>query len=321
MQEGTPIIIKKKKNHGHGHHGGAWKVAYADFVTAMMAFFMVLWIIGMSDEEKELIAGYFNDPAGFMKSQQRSAVIVGPDGKPYREPGKGGTNNSDVKSELDSLQDIHEEIEKALAAGGEGQEANMAVDAEYLRTVESVEIELTREGVLLTFHEQENPVFFELGSAKLRPEGRRTIEQVAEQLVGRDWPMIISGHTDAVPYGGGGYDNFNLSTDRAHSVRTVFLQSGIDPATILAVHGRADRMLKYPDRPFDALNRRVTVLLPRQEASGDLVDVTPGEYFDRQLGKLRNYASDTGSPITPEVSPAPINLSPEGQKEEGAEDS
>lgn len=255
MQDGTPIIIKKKKVSGHGHHGGAWKVAYADFVTAMMAFFMVMWIMGMSQEDRNIIQQYFDDPTGFDKRPPRSAISVGPAGGPRsKKTGEAGTGSAE------------READKAIRLKNELKEKIEQVpELKKLMTSHSIEVKVNKQGVMLEFSENETngEVFFEIGSANVRPSARQLIATVAPLLASTNRPLIIKGHTDSRQYGSqNGYDNFSLSSDRADAVRLLLQGFGVNRKQVLNVVGCADTEPRVKDDPYHFSNRRVSVLLP-----------------------------------------------------------
>lgn len=249
------IIIKKKKVVGHAaHHGGSWKVAYADFVTAMMAFFMVLWIMGLSDDNKASIQGYFNDPAGFMKNPPHSQVVVPTKGESRSVPqsprekgnGMGDFKGSDKQADTDAAYVKHEVEDKMK---------KLAEDSHVVVTE-------TSEGILIEFLEDVTSVFFETGSATISPLGKQVIKQVVPIVEDTGRYLVLEGHTDKKPYAGGDYTNWELSQDRASAFRKELWKSGIPVARFKAVTGYADTRLKFPKKPFSAGNRRVSLLLP-----------------------------------------------------------
>ena len=255
MQEGTPIIIKKKKVHGHGHHGGAWKVAYADFVTAMMAFFMVMWILGMSDSQKEAIAAYFNDPSGFQKKVPLNPLSPFTTGKPKADTGKGSGSKSDGVMADEGLHDVKESVEKAIEKDPELKELSKAGDIQMTQTAE---------GLLIEFIENETngEVFFEIGSAAVRPKAREMFLHLAPILSASKRLLEIQGHTDARPFPGAGYDNFDLSGDRAQAVRRLLMAGGVADQQVLSVEGKGSSDPRVPEDPNHFSNRRVAILLP-----------------------------------------------------------
>jgi chemotaxis protein MotB len=253
------IIIKKKKVvGGHGHHGGSWKVAYADFVTAMMAFFMVLWIMGMSEESKSSIQGYFHDPVAFMKTSPLSKNVITISASPTSNSkksvssGKGLGDHSGLSTtEYDEGSGVKEEIKKQL----EG-----IPNIEKL--LKNVEVVSTKEGLRIELLENKGNMFFESGSAKMKPEGKEIVKKLIPVLKNTGRYMVIEGHTDRKPYAGILYTNWELSNERAGALRLQLALFGIPPDRFRGVRAYADTQLRYPGRPFDPRNRRVTILMP-----------------------------------------------------------
>jgi chemotaxis protein MotB len=256
MQEGTPIIIKKVKKGGHGHHGGAWKVAYADFVTAMMAFFMVMWILGMSQPEKEAIAAYFSDPSGVTKQVPTYQISLGPMDKMM------GENSGSADSRDEGIMRDKAEMDKTQAELNEAIEEDP--DLKSLAAKGDLEVSQTSEGLVLELIENEagGEVFFTVGSSGVRDQAKKVFEKLAPVLAATGRLIKVDGHTDARPFPGSGYDNFDLSAERANAVRRLFLTYGVKKSQIIGVEGKADTDLRKPEDPYHFSNRRVTVLLP-----------------------------------------------------------
>ncbi len=298
MADHGTVIIKKKKVHGgHGHHGGSWKVAYADFVTAMMAFFMVMWIMGLSDQTKAQIQGYFNDPMGFMKNQPRSKNIFNvksfPSASPQRKqagsPGAGersGGSDSEVTAQAAEGAELERRIGKAIA-----EAPNLKALLKY------IDFTITREGIRMEFVESTGSVFFESGSAKIRPEAKRLIKLITPVLRASGRGMIIEGHTDAKPYGGKEYTNFELSSDRANALRRMFSYSGIPDNRFMGVRGMADRDLKNPLDPLDLKNRRVTVLLPWNTGDSGVTELPKEGLKKNTEAEFKAKLNNTPPPI------------------------
>jgi chemotaxis protein MotB len=248
--DATPIIIKKKKAHGHAHHGGSWKVAYADFVTAMMAFFMVMWIMGLSDDTRAQIQGYFNDPIGFVKAQPRAKTVISPKGLMTSKPGHEGQQSEPFKNDRQAVKELGEKIKKIMQS-----------DPNLSKFLEHVKIEITDEGLRIEFLEDKND-FFETGSADLKPGALLVIKALGKQLALSGRPMGIEGHTDTVPFAGKATGNFTLSSERASSLADALSSAGVAEAKFRYVKGLADRQLRDAKNPTSAVNRRVTILLP-----------------------------------------------------------
>jgi chemotaxis protein MotB len=246
-----PIIIIKKKGHGkHAHHGGAWKVAYADFVTAMMAFFLVMWIVGQSEEVKAGVAGYFRDPKAYMEGG-RGVLPGAENGTTGGGQPMGMTDLEAVKS---ALEQAAEEIRQALEALPEFKDLR-----------DQVEITLTDEGLRIELREAPDDGFFDSGSAHVKAPTVAMLEVIAKQLGALPNEVAVEGHTDSRPYSteSGPYTNWELSTDRANAARRILETSGLHPRQIEAVRGFADTRLRKPDDPLDAGNRRISIIVRR----------------------------------------------------------
>ncbi len=240
----TVIVVSKGKGHG-GHHGGAWKVAYADFVTAMMAFFLVMWIVGQSEEIKKAVAGYFQDPIGFMSEM-------------------GGMGPDHV------VVDMSGEERAAFQLAKETLEGQIAQVPELAELQQNIEITITGEGLRIELVEGEGSLFFEVGSIDPTESALRLFEIIADELSGMPNKVAIEGHTDASPYSTDDpeYSNWELSTDRANAVRRT-MEPLLAPDQIAEVRGLADRVPRDPDDPLSPQNRRVSILVIANESQTD----------------------------------------------------
>jgi len=228
------IVIKKKAGHG-GHHGGAWKVAYADFVTAMMALFIVLWLLNSSKKIQEAVGGYFRDPSGTSKS-------IGTD--------KRGSDQS-VALTRDDMPKLKEKLEQRIR-----QLSNF----EQLKN--QIEMTVTSDGLRIELLEAETGTFFNLGSPEPNDNGKELLRLLAEQLGTLPNQLSIEGHTDSKPYSGRKeYSNWELSTDRANAARRLMERDGLREKQVSQVRGYADQLLRKPDDPLDPSNRRITVIV------------------------------------------------------------
>lgn len=255
MNEGAPIIIKKKKAHGHGHHGGAWKVAYADFVTAMMAFFLVMWIMGMSDEDRESVESYFKDPMGYTRTAPKGRPNIGFAGAQRRSNARDNATSADASNaDRADLESLH----KAAAAVVAGDLASSGLEA----FSKLIEVKLTDEGLEIEFVEGQGVAYFEVGSTTVTSRAKQIIGELGVVLARSGRVMKVYGHTDARSYVGNGYDNFDLSAERANAVKRVLTAAGVRKAQIKEVVGFADQRLKIAANPLDPRNRRVTLVLP-----------------------------------------------------------
>lgn len=280
MADGPVVIVKRKGKQAHGHHGGAWKVAYADFVTAMMAFFMVMWIMGMSQEDRDIIQGYFNDPLGFTSSPPQAKMNILPEAGPTRSKGAG--KGTEMQKEADVA-----EIERAASEVRTEVREDPALAG--MQTEGSLDIAITAEGLKISLSESESnsELFFKLGSAEVQPAARTVLGRLAPVLAKLGRPLMVDGHTDARPLGRGGYDNFDLSHDRANAVRHVLLDGGVSNSQVTAVRGFADRRPRRPEDPNSFANRRVEILLPFEDFSEPVVRPATGPLGSEIQGIFR----------------------------------
>jgi chemotaxis protein MotB len=276
------IIIKKKGGHG-GHHGGAWKVAYADFVTAMMSLFIVLWLMGSSEKVKKAVAGYFNDPKG--TGSQLGTTMT-------------GTGETVTQVQTDNLEKLKEQIEKDIKA---------RKDLEKLS--KQIEIKVTPEGLRIELIEDKAGTFFEIGSAKLSASGQELLALLGTTL--KEYPnsLLIEGHTDSTPYSSDvSYSNWDLSADRANSARRLLQQDGVRQNQVTQVRGYADMMPRVKNNPADPSNRRISILVkndtedvPLFNANGVVKGSTP-------------LPSDIGKPDAPTPAAKPAGKGGEAAK-------
>ena len=235
MAAGKPVIIVKKKGGHGGHHGGAWKVAYADFVTAMMSLFIVLWLMNTSEKVRQAVAGYFNDPRG--RSSQTGTDQSG--------------SGENLALTQNNIVDLKKKIEEAI------RKMN---DLKALQN--QIQITITPEGLRIELLETRDGTFFDSGSATLNNNGRELLEMLAGQLGDLPNRVSIEGHTDAAPYASQtGYGNWDLSTDRANAARRVMQSSGLRPNQVSQVRGYADQKLRVPSNPLDPSNRRISLIV------------------------------------------------------------
>jgi len=289
-----PIIIKKIKKSGGGHHGGAWKIAYADFVTAMMAFFLLLWLLNaVSQEQLEGIADYFA-PTVSSTSQSGSGQILGGttvavDGAledtvsrpsvtmdlPPPSAGSGGEAMQDepVQAEVDA-EEAKKEAEQDQFDQAE-QELKEALETlpEFQQMAQHLMIDNTQEGMRIQIVDQDGLSMFPSGSASMYEHTERVLGLVTQIIKKMPQNIAISGHTDAVPMGGDGtYTNWELSSDRANSARRGLLSLGVPEKRISRVVGKAATEPLLPENPTDAKNRRLSIVLMR--GTGELAPPT-----------------------------------------------
>lgn len=252
-------IVKKKVVHG-GHHGGAWKVAYADFVTAMMAFFLVMWIIGLSQAAKEAVSGYFKDPTGFMDAVKGgNAPFMVSDAVSNGKSGKDTPNaKSDINSEKERLKKAKKSIEEM-----------MSKTPAFKRLRQHVDVKLVNEGLKIDLLEDQPNLFFDAGSAKIKPATKLLLSGIAKELGKLPNSIVMEGHTDNRPLAhtkSNHYSNWELSADRANSARWVMEDAGLRKDQVAQIRGYASRQLRDPEHPDGFSNRRVSIIVLLQGA-------------------------------------------------------
>ena len=284
-----PIIVIKKKAAHAGHHGGAWKVAYADFVTAMMALFIVLWLTSSGEKVRKSIAGYFNDPNGTGKE-------LGTD----RNGGEG------TPLDKENISHLKEQLQKEIAKR-----------PDLKPMADQIQIAITPEGMRIELIESKDGTFFETGSAVLNATGRELLQLLAKELGGVPNRVSTEGHTDASPYADATkYDNWELSTDRANAARRVMQATGLHPGQVSQVRGFADQRLRVPSNPFDPSNRRISVIVHYLESAPPAeLDVKSGggkDAVEKSTAAVGNAIAGhpKGSPAeVPAVMPAIVTRS------------
>ena len=288
------IVIKKKSGHG-GHHGGAWKVAYADFVTAMMSLFIVLWLLNSTPQVKKAIAGYFNDPRGTSKMMGTDMLGSGPS----------------VTIDQTNVSKLAEAIKQAIVK-----------QKELDKLANQVELRMTDEGLRIELIDGKNGTFFESGSPKLTDNGMKLLSMIASQLKTLPNHLLIEGHTDAKPFGAAnGYTNWELSSDRANSARRLIQDDGVKPEQVAQVRGYAAQSLRVPDNPFSASNRRISIvvqfLAPPPGTTGTEILSASGEddkggtkEGGAKEGGAKGTEGEKGKPSAAETAPKPVEAQP-----------
>jgi chemotaxis protein MotB len=236
------IIIKKKGGHG-GHHGGAWKVAYADFVTAMMALFIVLWLLSSSVKVQEAVGGYFRDPSG---SSKRTGT------------GLAGSGENLLLNKQDMAK-LKAELQSSI---------QRMADLDKLK--KNIEMTVTAEGLRIELLESEKGTFFDSGSSSLNQSGQEMLEVLAAELGKVPNHISVEGHTDAKAFvGKGNYSNWELSSDRANAARRLMQLAGLRGDQVSQVRGFADQRLRNPKDALDPSNRRVSIIVQYIDTSAD----------------------------------------------------
>lgn len=284
----APIIKKIKKGHGHGHHGGAWKVAYADFVTAMMAFFLLMWLLNATSQEQRMgIANYFNPVTVTKVNISGSGGVLGgttagPDGAleknsttmsvtasvtPPQDDAEGPDADFPASARTEGEDKKLEELvakkeEEKFKRVEEDLREKINGDPDLSRLSENLLIERTTEGLRIQIIDQDQIEMFAVGSAQMFDYTKKILQKVAEAVKPLPNKLSISGHTDGRPYPPTAtYTNWELSSDRANAARRVFVETDIPEARIARVVGRADREHLIGNDPMNAKNRRLSIVL------------------------------------------------------------
>lgn len=300
----APIIVKKIKKNGGGHHGGAWKIAYADFVTAMMAFFLLMWLLGSTTKaQKEGIAEYFQTPlhlvlTGPSVGQSDSALkntggrdVTKKQGqvKPVEgDPGKlKSVRIEDVKAALKQAEKIKLEALKA--------KIEQAIeDNETLKQFKSqLKLDITSEGLRIQIIDEQNRPMFENAKAELQPYARQILREIGKTLNGVDNKISLSGHTDATAYANGehGYSNWELSSDRANASRRELIAGGMDETKLMRVVGLGSAIMIDKENPFNPINRRISLIVMNKETEEELLkdndQISVSEHDQSQVKSLQ----------------------------------
>jgi len=271
-----PIIVKKIKKGGHGHHGGAWKIAYADFVTAMMAFFLLMWLLGgTTKEEKQAISDYFNNPSPIAGPGGASTSMIkigggkdvtysegdtkkgsNPDEKPKKTEETKAEVGKITQDDKQRLLDLKKELEQAIDAS----EALKPFKDQLL-------IEITKEGLRIQIVDKENRPMFNSGSAAMQPYATKILNEIGKVINHVPNRISLSGHTDATPYSkfSGLYTNWELSADRSNASRRALVQGGMDEEKVARVVGLSSAVPFDKTNPSNPINRRISIIVLNKE--------------------------------------------------------
>ncbi|MDP1597466.1 MAG: flagellar motor protein MotB [Methylotenera sp.] len=275
-----PIIVKKIKKSGGGHHGGAWKIAYADFVTAMMAFFLLMWLLGSTSKaQKEGISDYFKTPLrvalmGGTSVGASDTLIKGGGGKDLTKK-QGQVKPVDGppgKQKAVDIKDAKAALEKAEA------EKLIELKNKLEKTIEDsptlskfkkqLILDITTEGLRIQIVDEQNRPMFESSKAEMQPYAKQILKEIGQMLNGVTNKVSLSGHTDAASYSSGGkaYSNWELSADRANASRRELVAGGMDETKLLRVVGLASASLFDKDDPLNPINRRISIIVMNKKA-------------------------------------------------------
>ncbi len=296
-----PIIVKKVKKGGHAVHGGAWKIAYADFVTAMMAFFLLMWLLGSTSEgDKKGLSDYFSSPLkvsmmGGSGAGASNSVVRGGGTDLTKQSGQNkqaATSTDPIlakKAALDAAKaDIAKQDARKLAALSAKISSVISNNPRLAEFSSQIRLESTPDGLQITIVDDQNRAMFDVGSALVKPYMREILREIGTALGGVENKISLDGHTDRSPYGNGdrGYSNWELSADRANSSRRELVAAGMPDDKLVRVTGLASSNLLDAQNPVNPSNRRITILVMTREAE------------ERLLGGSR-------TPVTGSTEPAP----------------
>jgi chemotaxis protein MotB len=274
MENNQPIIIKRVKRFGGGHHGGAWKIAFADFATAMMAFFLVLWLMSSATPEQLIaVAGYFKDPVGFSDSGSPYVIDLG--GSPEMSPNQ--TLNPEVKTtpSPDTVP-IESDTSEAKADQVEQERLEMLLQELQNKVEENPQLqkfkdqilfEITQDGLRIQIMDADNRPMFDSGSARLKPYFEDILLAMADTIKSVPNKISVSGHTDATPFvGTGGFGNWELSANRANAARRALIAGGYPDPQVARVVGYASSALYDRENPLNPVNRRIDIVVLTKKA-------------------------------------------------------
>jgi chemotaxis protein MotB len=313
-----PIIVKRVKKSGGGAHGGAWKIAYADFVTAMMAFFLLMWLLGSTAKgDLKGIAEYFATPlkvamSGGTSSGDRSSVIKGggrdltrTEGQQNRSANLTQNKTFDLKkARVDSTLDLKKAQAELERQDAERLEALKARIEEAIETIPSLRqyknqllIDITTEGLRIQIVDEKNRPMFALAKAELQPYTREILHELAKLLNDIPNRISLSGHTDATPYSNGekSYSNWELSADRANAARRALVVGGMDESKILRVVGLASAIPFDAANPFNPVNRRISIIVMNKKTEEAITKENRKEVTQDELTNAVQQATAQGA--------------------------
>ncbi|MGZ8095896.1 MAG: flagellar motor protein MotB [Methylosarcina sp.] len=297
MSENKTIVIKKIKKGGHGHHGGAWKLAYADFVTAMMAFFLLMWLLGTTEPSvRQGIADYFTDPwrpslAGGANTGDATSIIQGGGEDVTQSEGQVKLTNEGKQQTVAEASDIDidEEAERLdinhLKKLKERIDNLIETDPLMNQFKSQLKIDFTSEGLRIQIIDQEKKAMFNTASAKMEPYAAQILDQLAPVINELPNRISVSGHTDSVPFPGNGqgYTNWELSADRANAARKQLVRGGLKDAKIIRVVGLASSVHLNKDDPFNPMNRRISIIVMNKKTEEGIVNSANLDDFTQDL--------------------------------------
>ena len=278
MDNTQPIIVKRVKKVAGGHHGGAWKIAFADFATAMMAFFLVMWLMSSATpEQKRAISGYFQDPIGFTESASPHVIDLG--GTPTPAPDRTlndvvdpAMQQTEAALDADQAQTFAEQLERErLELLLQELQNKIDENPDLTRFKDQILFEITQDGLRIQIMDAENRPMFALGSAQLQPYFEDILLAMADTIRAVPNKISISGHTDAKPYSGrSDFGNWELSAGRANAARRTLVAGGYPEDQLARVVGYASSALFDRDDPLNPVNRRIDILVLTKKAQRNI---------------------------------------------------
>ncbi|WP_249582884.1 flagellar motor protein MotB [Pseudomonas viridiflava] len=324
MENNQPIIIKRVKRFGGGHHGGAWKIAFADFATAMMAFFLVLWLMSSATPEQLIaVAGYFKDPVGFSDSGSPYVIDLG--GSPEMSPNQ--TLNPEVKTtpspdtvpiESDTSESKAEEVEQErLEMLLQELQNKVEENPQLQKFKDQILFEITQDGLRIQIMDADNRPMFDSGSARLKPYFEDILLAMADTIKSVPNKISISGHTDATPFiGNGGFGNWELSANRANAARRALVAGSYPDPQVARVVGYASSALYDRENPTNPVNRRIDIVVLTKKAqeriegaqnSGGAPQTPPAQSAPPAPGSVPG-ASAAPAPVDPQAYAQPHEI-------------
>jgi chemotaxis protein MotB len=300
-----PIIVKKVKRGGHAHRGGAWKIAYADFVTAMMAFFLLMWLLGSTSEgDKKGLSDYFRAPlkvamTGGSGAGASNSILPGGGADLAKQAGQAqqGDGNDPIKKKraIDTLKaEMAKQDARRMASLSAKISAVISNNPKLVQFSSQIRLETTPDGLQIQIVDDQKRPMFDSGSAIVKPYMKDILREIGAALIGVENKISLDGHTDQAPYGSGerGYSNWELSADRANASRRELVAAGLPDDKLARVTGMASSILLEPESPLSPANRRISIIVMTREAE------------ERLLGSGRRPLAAAQNADTAETPPA-----------------
>ena len=311
-----PIVVKRIKKVAGGHHGGAWKIAYADFMTAMMAFFLLMWLLGSTTKgDLKGIADYFNTPlkvamAGGSGSGDSSSIIQGGGEDLSRASGQVKKGDVEAKRRTINLQAMKADFERGeklkLESLTGGLEAMIDASPNLKQFKNQILLDLTSEGLRVQIVDEKNRPMFDSASSELKPYTREILRELGHELNKVGNPISLAGHTDAAPYAGGsgGFGNWELSTNRANASRRELVIGGLSDSKIMRVVGLASSVLIDKNDPYNPSNRRISIIVLNQRTVDAILNDGKGTEDTADPDAAATPGAD-GLPVEPATAASP----------------